>query len=330
MGVSSKTKKALKKAVKQKKHRRRGSWLFIERGDTLREVFSKLLTQFAVLVLAACGVIFVNEARLSFTAKTLNKDLRVLYNTYIGDIAENIGELTGGGKKQLLPGAEKLLEINPDTVGYIVIDGTDISLPVVQRTSPDGNEYYLKTAFDGSVNKAGTIFLDFRAKLGADKRSDVLTLYGHNQRDLTMFGELKSYKGNVDFYKSHPVITFYSNYEKDTYKIFGYFVTEVLPEQTKDGKVFRYHNFIDLDRSSYEEFVSNIELRSQIITGVDVKYGDEFLTLSTCSNEFEPSRFVVFARKTRKGEDETVDTSQAVLNPSAKEPDWNVIYGKVR
>ena len=67
-------------------------------------------------------------------------------------------------------------------------------------------------------------------------------------------------------------------------------------------------------------------LRTQIVTSVDVEYGDEFLTLSTCSNEFEPSRFVIFARKTRKGEDSTVDTSGAYLNPNAREPDWNAIF----
>ena len=67
--------------------------------------------------------------------------------------------------------------------------------------------------------------------------------------------------------------------------------------------------------------------RSQIITDVDIKYGDEFITLSTCSNEFEPSRFVIMARKVREGEDPSVDVSKAYLNPNAKEPDWDVIYG---
>ena len=72
--------------------------------------------------------------------------------------------------------------------------------------------------------------------------------------------------------------------------------------------------------------VGGLNERSQIVTSVDVRYGDEFLTLSTCSNEFEPSRFVIFARKTRKGEDTEVDTSAAYLNPQAKEPDWKVIF----
>lgn len=73
--------------------------------------------------------------------------------------------------------------------------------------------------------------------------------------------------------------------------------------------------------------MKNITERSEIITGVDVEEGDQFMTLSTCSNEFEPSRFIVIGRKVREGESNEVDTSLAKLNPDAKEPDWNFIYG---
>lgn len=326
MGMSKGTKKALKKAVKKKNKRRRGSWLFIQHGDSIGEVFSKLLTQFAVLVLIACGVILLNELRISLNTKQLNSDLREIWQSYKTDIGDTLSDLGIGEEPQVLPGAQKLLDMNPDTVGYIYIDGTDISLPVVQRKGSDGNSYYLKTAFDGSANKAGTIFLDYRAELTAKKRSDVLTLYGHNQRDMTMFGELKYYKNDLDFYKSHPTINFSSNYTSDVYKIFAYFVIETRTDQTSDGNVFRYHNYIDLDRSSYREYIDNIMERSQILTSVDVEYGDQFLVLSTCSSEFEDSRFVVFARRTRKGEDPSVDTSSAVLNANAKEPDWDIIY----
>lgn len=326
MGMSNKTKKALRKAVKQKNKRRRGHWLFIQHGDSLKEIGSKLITQLAVLVLVGCGVILINELRLSLVTKQQNSSYRQIYEKYISQTIEAITDKVTG-EKQLLPAAQQLMAINPDTVGFIQIDGMEnIALPVVQRREKDGNDYYLKTAFDGSINKAGTVFLDRRAVLDADEQSDVLTLYGHNQKDGTMFGDLKYYKHDVEFYKAHPLIRFDSNYEMGTYKIFAYFVTETLPEQTADGNVFRYHNYIGLNKEKYDEYIDNIMLRSQIITSVDVQYGDKFLVLSTCSNEFDNSRFVVFARKTREGEDETVDTASAVINPNAKEPDWNVIY----
>lgn len=314
MAMSKSAERAYKKALKAKKKAKRGHWLLIQKGDSAKEVLSKLFTQFAVLVLIACGLILANEFRLSFSAKQLNDSLKSLYQSVISH----------GSDGQILAGAEEMLKINPDTVGYICIEGTEVDFPVVQTNN---NEDYLKTSFNGSSNKAGTVFLDYRNVLTASKRSDNLVLYGHNQKDRTMFGSLKDYKKNLNHYIQHPTITFNSNYQSDVYKIFAYFVTEVKPEQTSDGVVFDYHNYLDLsDKAVYNEFIANITERSQIVTSVDVRYGDEFLTLSTCSNEFEPSRFVIFARKTRKGEDTAVDTSTAYLNPNAKEPDWTVIF----
>ena len=141
-----------------------------------------------------------------------------------------------------------------------------------------------------------------------------------------MFGDLDKYKHNIEFYKTHPVIQFNTNYELSDYKIIACFVTNVLPSQAKDGVVFDYHNYIDMDKGRYKDFIDNVMLRTQINTGVDVKYGDEFLTLSTCSSEFDPSRFVIVARKVRSGEDALVDTSKATVNKKAKEPDWDTIY----
>ncbi len=320
MALSGSAKKAYKKAMKAKKKRMRGHWLLIQKGDSAKEVASKLFTQFAVLVLIACGLILANELRLSLSAKNLNSSLKDLYYNYI-DRGDNNGEL--------LDSAKALLQINPDTVGWVQIDDTNISLPVVQKKTADGNEAYLKIAFDGSANKAGTIFLDMRNVLDAHERSDNLIIYGHNQKDKTMFGDLAYYKKDISYYAAHPVVKFSSNYKTDVYKIFAYFVNPTKESQTADGYIFDYHNRLELDtREEYDDFINNIMLRTQIITPVDVEYGDEFLTLSTCSNEFSDSRFVVFARKVRDGEDETVDVSQAYLNPNAKEPDWNVIYGR--
>ncbi|MGN0604208.1 MAG: class B sortase [Oscillospiraceae bacterium] len=323
MALSREAQKAYKKAQKQKKKQRRGHWLLIQKGDSAKEVVSKIFTQLCLVILIGCIAILGNELRLSLSAKFLNSSLKDLYSSFITHIdpGDNGGEL--------LPGAKQLLAINEDTVGWVQIDDTNIALPVVQRKGKDGNEYYLKRSFDGSKNKAGTIFLDTRATLNARERSDNLVLYGHNQKDKTMFGDLAKYKHDLDFYKSHPTITFSSNYSTDTYKIIACFVTPVEKWQTADGVIFDYHNYIDLSsKERFNSFIENVNERSQIVTGVDVEYGDTFLTLSTCSNEFEPSRFVVIARRTRKGEDPSVDTSAAYTNKSAKEPDWNVIYNR--
>ncbi len=314
MGMSKSAQAAYKKAFKEKQKRRRGHWLLIQKGDSAKEVVSKLFTQLCVLVLIACAVILGREIYLSIAAQQLNSTLKGLYDSVVSNMS---------GESEMLPGAQEMLAINPETIGYIKIDGTEVDFPVVQGAD---NARYLTVAFDGSQNKAGTAFLDFRNELTAKKRSDNLIIYAHNQRDRTMFGRLKDYKNNLDFYSAHPKITFNSNYRSDEYKIFAYFVTEALPSQTAEGRIFDYHNYLDLsDRAVYDRFMSNVFERTQIITAVDVKYGDEFLTLSTCSSEFEPSRFVVMARKVRKGEDPDVDTAAAYLNPDARQINWNLV-----
>ncbi|MDR0974835.1 MAG: class B sortase [Ruminococcus sp.] len=320
--ISNSAQRAYKKALKAKKKKLKTShWLFIQKGDSGKEIASKIFTQFAVLVLIVCLAILGNELRLSFSAKQLNSSLQDLYNKYI---SVNIFDRDG----EILPSAKALLDINTDTAGWITIEDTNINLPVVLKKTSDGNEYYLTRSFDGSTNKAGTLFLDYRSVLDYNERSDNLIIYGHNQKDKTMFGDLANYKKNIEFYRAHPIIKFSSNYVSDDYKIFAFFVTPVEPHQTADGVIFDYHNYLDLsDRETFDKFIDNINLRNEITTPVDVKFGDEILTLSTCSNEFEPSRFVVFARKVRENEDTVVDTNSAAINPNAKEPDWDVIYG---
>ena len=78
MAMSKSAERAYKKAVKAKKKAKRGHWLLIQKGDSVKEVFSKLFTQFAVLVLIGCGVILANEFRLSFSARQLNDSLKSL------------------------------------------------------------------------------------------------------------------------------------------------------------------------------------------------------------------------------------------------------------
>ncbi|MDR0946465.1 MAG: class B sortase [Ruminococcus sp.] len=321
MAISKSAKKAYAKAYK-KTGKKKSHWLFFSKGDSAKEIISKIITQLAVLVLAGCLVILANEARLSISTQMLSQKLQDIYHTVTDSI-------TGGNEfsenpNEILPSAVKLLEINPDTIGWLSIDNTEINLPVVQRRSADGNDYYLKRDFNGASNKAGTLFLDMRDTLTAAERSQNLIIYGHNQKDRTMFGDLAKYKKDLQFYKDHGFLTFSSNYKTDRYVIFAAFVTAVESSQTADGIVFDYHNYIDMDKTRFEDFINNINLRNEYITPVDVDYGDEILTLSTCSNEFEPSRFVIFARKLRDGE--TIDLTLTEINDNAKEPDWNIIY----
>lgn len=228
---------------------------------------------------------------------------------------------------------QEYIDKNPHTAGWITVDGTSIDNVVVQC---EDNDLYLNTAFNGNYSQGGAVFADFRGVVNDYdfNQCDNIILYGHNQADGTMFGTLKKYKvtkqntSRFDFYKEHPTFTFSNLYEEYTYKIIALFVCEVEPRHTRDGVIFDYQNYVIFGSSekTFDEYMENLNERTEIITGVDVREGDKFMTLSTCSNEFEPSRFIVVGRRVRDGESAEVDTSKAELNPNVKEPDWNYIY----
>jgi len=234
----------------------------------------------------------------------------------------------------ILENMKGFVEQNPDTAGWITIPNTEVNNVIVQT---DNNDYYLDKDFNGNHNIAGQLYIDFRCVANDynDNQSDNLIIYGHNQADGTMFGTLKKYKikkestKNFDFYLENPTFTFSNLYEEYTYKIIGMFVIEVEPRQTRDGVIWDYHNYVNFTKKkSFESFKENLLARTAVNTGVDFNEDDKYITLSTCSNEFEPSRFVVIGRRVRDGESPEVNVSLAEINTDMLEPDYNFIYNQ--
>ena len=214
-----------------------------------------------------------------------------------------------------------LWEINPDVVGWISIDGTDLDYPVVQTT--DNTKYY-RMNFEGEYSEHAVPFVDAADDLKAPSTN--IIIYGHNIRtDGQMFNILKGYT-SLEYYQQHPVVQFDSVYHKGKYKIISIFYTNTHSEH---GEIFPYHEFIDAkDSQEAQEYIDDVLIRSIINTGVDVLPSDQLLTLSTCSYEFQDARFVIVARKVRDGESESVDTSQAAMNPNPLYPDiWYQLFG---
>ena len=62
-----------------------------------------------------------------------------------------------------------------------------------------------------------------------------------------------------------------------------------------------YYQFVNAKtEEEFQYFLSNVKSLSLYDTGVEAKYGDTFITLSTCDYEEEDGRFVVVARKIEK------------------------------
>jgi SrtB family sortase len=318
-----------------------------QKGDSAKEIVKKCLTMFALLVLIGCIVIFIISLIQSMRTERLQQDLSDLHKsattvnvvtttavTTAPPPAQTVVTTTAPPPLVVLDAMKPLLDENPDTAGWISVAG-GVDGVVVQAAD---NEKYLHRDFYGNWAEAGTIFADFRSIFNDydENQSSNIIIYGHNQRDGTMFGKLKQYKithantKRFDYYKENPTFTFSSLYEEYTYKIIALFVIEVEPSQTRDGVIFNYHNFYNFfseEPYTYSDWEQGIMSRTAVNTGVEFDETDKFITLSTCSNEFEPSRFVVIGRRVRPGESAEVDTSLAELNTDAVEPDWKFIYG---
>lgn len=312
--------------------------IFPIKGDSVFEVVRKIIFLAAVTVFVGAGIMLASTLIQSRKAQEIQDSMRDLIKTTVASYID-----TDGSVVTIPPTPDEIAahieevkknvkEINEDYIGFIEVAGCDIYEPVVKGAD---NNYYLKHNIYGEQNKAGTIFMDYRCTVTPEYTSPNIVIYGHNQEDGTMFGRLKYYKVdytkadyNCNFYKHNPVISFNPEFENSEYLIYGFFVTNALENQDSNGVVFHYHDYIETlnDESTFNWYQGEVSKRNQIISPVDVQYGDKLLVLSTCSNEFTNSRFVVFARKLREGESVSdYDFSETRLNSNAQGVDWTAI-----
>ena len=189
----------------------------------------------------------------------------------------------------ILPDMLELTQRNPDTVGWLGISGV-VYQPVVYRD----NRFYLDHDFTGVKNSSGALFLDESSPLNPDTQN--LLIHGHSMNDGSMFGILTHYR-RLEFLKRHPLISFSTLWEKETYAVFA--VLQV-SSKAEDATYFNYFDHATF--TTEEEFYSYIrELQAHSIfeIPVDAKPSDALLTLSTCIGE---KRLVILSRRMRPEE----------------------------
>ena len=185
---------------------------------------------------------------------------------------------------------EKLQEQNSDIVGWIEVEGTNINYPVLQG---EDNSYYMNHNYKKEENTYGSIFLDKDYDWSIP--SSNLLLYGHNLQNGELFHDILNYK-DKSYYEEHPVIRFTTEKEDSEFEIISAFYSRVYYKS--ETNVFRYYYFINADNEEeYNEFIENAKESSIYDTGKTAEYGDQLITLSTCSYHTEDGRFAVVARK---------------------------------
>lgn len=235
------------------------------------------------IILCICGIIYL--VYYFYNIHKIDKE----YTELLNNITIDETKVTETKTKRILQ-LEELQKENTDIVAWLEIEGTNVNYPVLQTTD---NDYYMERDYKKEYNRHGSIFLDKDYNWGIP--SSNLLLYGHNKNDNKMFGELLNYK-KEDFYKKHKNIKFTTLKEESTYEILSIFYSRVYYQNETD--VFRYYFFVNAENEEeYDEFVNNAKKVSIYDTGVEAKFGEQLLTLSTCEYSQDNGRFVIVAKK---------------------------------
>ena len=181
---------------------------------------------------------------------------------------------------------KKLYELNNDFVGWLKIENTNISYPVMQTENSRKN-YYLRKNFYKEYSQLGTPYI---AEYCNIQTSDNVIIYGHHIKNNQMFGELEKYK-KKEFYKSHKIISFNTINENANYEIVAVFKTVAYTG-------FEYYKFVNSSsRQEFDTFIQKCKELSFYETKNTAKYGDKLITLSTCEYSNKDGRLVVVAKK---------------------------------
>lgn len=220
-----------------------------------------------------------------FSLKNEAKAESNLLNTI--EVDEN--KITKKETKKMIQ-VKTLKQENPEIVGWLEIKGTNVNYPVLQ--GPD-NEYYMTHNYKKEKSKNGSIFLskDYDWNLKCNN----LLIYGHNMQNGTMFQDLLKYE-DINFYNSHPIINFTTEHDDSEYQIIAVLKSRVYYKSEQN--VFRYYYFINPQtEDEFNNFVENAKKESLYNINETAKYGDQLITLSTCSYHVKDGRFVVIGKR---------------------------------
>lgn len=182
-------------------------------------------------------------------------------------------------EKTLLDVNEEFYKINSDYVGWISIQDTPISFPVVLG---DDNEYYLTHDFYQKSYEYGAIFMDYRNQ--ADFSDTHVAIYGHAARYQAMFGYLNQYLDS-SFRDKHPIIEIQTKEDIVRYSIFSVYVVDA-STTTLD---------IPSDPPQAHDLIAFYQSQSKYPIDVSIEHAKQVLSLVSCNYDVTDGRIIVQA-----------------------------------
>lgn len=237
----------------------------------------KVILAVCVVVMVVCGYLLADKYIEEKSSKNFIEDLK-------GDYVSHSGGSESDEPDDLVIDFDALKKVNSDIVGWIICEDTKIDYPIVRgRTNDD----YLYTLYNGKNNRTGSIFMDYRNSSDFSDKNTVI--YGHNMKNGSMFAALSDFKSN-DYYNDHSVMYVYTPTQKYKLELISGYVTDA------DGEWFETFSKSDAEITQYmKDTMSKSTFKSDVVIGDN----DRFVTLATCSYEYDDARYIVHARITK-------------------------------
>lgn len=280
----------------------------------------------AFLVCAAVflvsGALLVRDLVISSQERAANERLAEMVRASRGGtdpgvsapVGEGVGLLDGAARpvfpkyaaSGLLYQYDALYNMNQDMAGWIYVEDTKIDYPVM--FTPDDPEYYIHRGFDKNYAASGCLFIGANS---APDGSNVL-IYGHHMKDGSMFAGIMKY-ADAEFARAHSVIHFDTLTEEGSYEVVAAFYTKAYTSK------FQYQKYTDLTQEeTFDSYIRQVRRSAAYDSGVEVSFGDQLLTLSTCSYHADYGRFVVVARRIPEETGETAAGETVESAPAEK------------
>lgn len=174
-----------------------------------------------------------------------------------------------------------LFAVNNDSAGWLMVEGTDISLPIVYSKQ---ELFYLRRDFDKKKNVAGTVFMDFQNnKDFADTNTMV---FGHNMKNGSMFSPLQDFL-KEDFFQANKFIYVSTPERAYKYEIFAVYQTTPSRAPYMPGT---------LGGEKLNQLLAIIDALSLFKREAAINEEDKILTLATCGYNFKNARALIHAK----------------------------------
>lgn len=197
--------------------------------------------------------------------------------------------------------------INSDYIGDLVFTSGLVAQPVVQYIDDDditqGYYKYLRTNWETMEDdEEGTVFLD---PYGDIDGSMNLVFYGHyvyEEYDETrthMFTPLAQLLDEEN-YEENAILYLLLEDEIRVYQVAHVYIAQLYSstgdsyDMLDDGM---YYMFPDWTEEELEYFLEQISEIEEYDTGVEIEYGDRWITLQTCVDGHDDQREIVIAKE---------------------------------